>query len=278
MKTIVKPLFFKSIILFSLCVLSITSFAQESNSKNNTNFILHKKGSFYINWGYNRSWFNKSDIHFKGQGHDFVLYDVKAKDRPSDLSLDYINPKTWSIPQFNFRFGYQISNKYSVSVGWDHMKYVAVDFQSVKMSGFVDPANVSDLLMKSNMQLINSKYSTTGEYNKTEVEMTPNDFIHYEHTDGLNYAFTEIERKDNIWQFSKYNKLAITLISGVGGGLIIPRTDAHLFGSGRNHFWNIAGWGADAKVGLQLNLSKHIYLESGFKYGYLQMIKVHTSN
>jgi len=84
-------------------------------------FQLHEKGKFYINWGYNISWYNKSDIHFSGQGHDFILYDVVAYDRPSELSFDYINPTTWSIPQFNFRFGYFISDKLSISAGWDHL-------------------------------------------------------------------------------------------------------------------------------------------------------------
>ena len=270
---------FSKVLIIPICFINNNAFSQQSDIfKIKTDFQLHQKGKFYINWGYNRSWFNESDIHFAGQGHDFILYNVEANDRPSELSTDYINPAKWSIPQLNFRFGYFFSDKYSISLGWDHMKYVAVDFQTVKMYGYLDPAIVSDPLMKANMEKMNAKYSPAGLYNDLLVEMTPEDFIHYEHTDGLNYVSTEIERYDELWQCAKYNKFGISLVTGVGAGAIIPRTDAHLFGSGENHFWNFAGWGCSAKIGLQINLTKLIYLQSDFKYGSLQMLNVHTSN
>ena len=128
------------------------------------------------------------------------------------------------------------------------------------------------------METMNAKYSPTGLYNDENVQMTPDDFLSYEHTDGLNYASIEGERYDKLFQLKKNDKIGLSLVTGVGGGLIIPRTDAHLFGSGRNHFWNIAGWGASAKIGLQLNLTKHFYLQSDIKCGRLQMIDVHTTN
>ena len=265
-------------VIFSLVSTSIVAQQASVPAQNHLGFNLQQKGDFYASWGYNKSWFNKSDIHFSGQGHDFVLYDVKAKDRPSELNFDYINPSKLTIPQFNFHIGYFISDKYSISIGWDHMKYVAVDFQKVIMKGFVDPSGVSDSLIKSNMEHLNSKYSPSGTYQNVEVQMTPNDFVDYEHTDGLNYASIEIERYDELWQNLKNNKLGITLVSGVGTGLIIPRTYAHLFGSGRNHYWNVSGWGINTKVGLKLNLTRHIYLQTDFKYGYLQMQNVHTTD
>ena len=103
-------------------------------------FKLHQKGDVYITWGYNRSWYADSDIHFTGQGHDFIAYDVEATDRYSPLSLTYINPVQWSTPQFNFRVGYFLSSKYSISIGWDHMKYVATNYQTFNMYGAVNPA------------------------------------------------------------------------------------------------------------------------------------------
>ena len=271
--------YFPCLIFILLCSLSTGILAQQTDnpSEKRIDFRLHEKGKVYINWGYNISWYNDSDIHFSGQGHDFVLYNVVAHDRPSKLSLDYIKPTTWSIPQFNFRFGYFISDKYSISIGWDHMKYVADDYQTVKMYGYLDPSIVSDTLMQTNMGKLNAKYSSSGLYNQVDVEMTPDDFIHYEHTDGLNYASIDIERYIELWQCSKYDRFGITLVTGAGAGLIIPRTDAHLFGSGENHFWNVAGWGSSLKIGLQINLTKLIYLQSDFKYGYLQMSNVHTS-
>jgi hypothetical protein len=263
-----------------LSFVSTIIIAQETDnsSKKISDFQLHKKGKFFINWGYNRSWYNKSDIHFSGEGHDFVLYDVVAEDFPSRLSTDYINPKTWSVPQFNFRFGYFFSDKYSISIGWDHMKYKATDYQTVRMYGYLDPSVVADPLMKSNMEKINTKYSPSGLYNDLNVEMTPDDFIHLEHTDGLNYGSIDIDRYFKLWQCKKYDRFGISAITGAGAGMIVPRTDSHLFGSGENHFWNIAGWGVSLKAGLQISLSKLIYLKSDFKFGYLEMVNIHTSN
>jgi hypothetical protein len=253
-----------------------TSVAQQNDAP--TKFKIHEKGKFFLNWGYNRSWYQTSDIHFTGQGHDFILYDVKATDRPSELSADYIKPSSWSIPQFNFRIGYSLSDKYSISIGWDHMKYVATDYQTVRMYGSLDPSQVPDDLMRENMALMNSTYAPNGLYNNTEVVLDPEHFLHYEHTDGFNYASVDVERYDQLWQHQKYDKLGITFVSGLGLGTIVPRTDSHLFGSGRNHYWNIAGWGTSAKIGLQVNFLKWFFLESDLKYGFVQMLNVHTSN
>jgi len=268
----IQSLFIKFI--FILCFVNISGYSQDIS----TNFKLHQKGEKFINWGYNRSWFNKSDLHLTGEGHDIILYDIEANDRPSKLSLDYINPYTWSIPQFNFRMGYFLSDKYSISIGWDHMKYVMLGNQTVNMYGYINPSDVADPLMQENMEYVNSQNSTTGLYNDQLVMVSDTDFLHYEHTDGLNYASIDVERYDELVQCKKHNKLGVSIVFGVGIGTIVPRTDAHLFGSGKNHFWNIAGWGTSAKLGIQINLRKHIYLQTDFKYGYLQMINVHTSN
>jgi len=268
------------VFIIMLLLFSTAMFAQKADTTMHfkSDYKIFQKGKFYINWGYNRAWYHTSDIHFTGQGHDFVLYNVVAKDRPSKFSSDYVSLKYWSTPQFNFRFGYYISDKYSISAGWDHMKYVATDSQMVRMYGYLDPTKVSDPLMKTNMQNLNTKYAPDGLYNNIEVQMTPGDFIHYEHTDGLNYASVDLERHDVLWQPSKQGKFGISLLTAIGAGAIVPRTDSHLFGSGRNHYWNIAGWGTSARAGLQINFTKVIYLESDFKIGYLEMINVHTSN
>ncbi len=196
-------------IFLLFCILSTGVFAQDADNATSTKsqFKLHKKGEYFINWGYNRSWYNKSDIHFYGQGHDFTLNQVKAADRPSKLSLDYINPLTWSIPQFNFHAGYFLTDKFSISVGWDHMKYVMRGNQTVTMYGYIDPSEAIDPAMKANMEAVNAKYSSTGLYDNLAVELTGEDFIRYEHTDGLNYASVEFERYFELWQSTRNEKI-----------------------------------------------------------------------
>ena len=46
----------------------------------------------YVYWGYNRSFFTNSDIHFHGNGYDITVYNVVAKDRPEKFSFkNYFN-------------------------------------------------------------------------------------------------------------------------------------------------------------------------------------------
>lgn len=272
---------FKVILLLTILFLggnSINSQEIKQNTPPVSQFRIHEKGKFFLTWGYNRSWYEKSDIHFTGQGHDFIAYDVKATDRPSKLSLSYITPTEWSIPQFNFHIGYFFTNKYSVSIGWDHMKYVATNYQIFKVYGYMDPSKVPDPTMRANMQAFNDIYAPDGLYNNVEVVQDPAQFLSYEHTDGFNYASVDLDRYDKLWQSKKFDKLAVTFVSGVGLGTIVPRTDCRLYGGGSNHFWNLAGWGAHARIGLQINFMKHLYLESNLKYGYVNMVNVHTSD
>ena len=86
--------------------------------KNSEVKSLLKKGTMFVFWGWNRAGFSDSDIRFKGNGYDFTLQNVTAQDRPSPLSLDYINPGKVSIPQFNFRYAYFLKDNLALIQTW----------------------------------------------------------------------------------------------------------------------------------------------------------------
>ena len=112
-------------------LLCISSSLMAQNSPN-------QKGPFFAFWGYNRSAYLNSDIKFVGPGYDFTLENVVAKDAPTPLKEinKYINPALFSIPQFNFHVGYFIKDNLSVSIGWDHMKYVQLGSKALnKIAG-----------------------------------------------------------------------------------------------------------------------------------------------
>ena len=74
------------------------------------------KGKYYFYWGWNRGSYTNSDIHFKGTNYNFTLNNVVASDKQSKFNLNtYLNPIYATIPQFDARFGYNISEHYSVS-------------------------------------------------------------------------------------------------------------------------------------------------------------------
>jgi len=88
----------KIIGIFLLTIGSIQ--AQEVNTTPTKTII--KKGSFYAYWGWNRSLYSKSDIHFKGNNYDFTLTNIEARDRQSKFAFSTYF-QTVTIPQYNLR-------------------------------------------------------------------------------------------------------------------------------------------------------------------------------
>jgi len=263
LKFITKHILKKNIlfsILFFFIFLQI-NFAQKTSSAEK--YTAHNKGKFYIYWGGNRESFSKSNIHFKGDGYDFTLYDVQAKDKPKGWHVDYVNPARMTIPQTNFRIGYFFTDHYNVSIGLDHMKYVVTPNQIVNIKGYIDgipPFN--------------------GLYNNDPIALTE-DFLKFEHTDGLNYINTEICRVDDISSFLNLTNtdfFQINIIEGVGTGILLPKTNATLLGKKRHDDFHISGYGVSAKVGLNLIFFKHFFIQAELKGGYIDMPDIRTTD
>ena len=54
---------------------------------------------------------NKTDIHFQGDGYNFTLTEVAASDSPEEWDAKvYLNPTKFTVPEFNFRAGYYLSD------------------------------------------------------------------------------------------------------------------------------------------------------------------------
>lgn len=220
------------------------------------------KGKFFVFWGGNRENFTKSDIRFWGNNYDFTIKDVVADDRPKGWHIDYINPTRMTIPQTNFRFGYFFSHHYNISIGVDHMKYVMRQFQTVDISG-----------------AIASNQGFNGIYNNQAITLTEN-FLTFEHTDGLNYVNTEIARVDDIssiFRLSNTDKFQINLTEGVGVGLLFPKTNTMLMGQERHDEFHISGFGFAAKAGLQFLVFKHYFVQTELKGGYINMNDIRTT-
>ena len=270
----------KNLILLVVSLVATTVFAQTPAStsadstlnlpksifKNVNPRNYSNKGKFYFHWGYNSSSYAKSDLRLYGKGYDFTLKDVVAQDRPTPLSSTYIDISRFSIPQFNFHFGYFIKDNYSISLGWDHMKYVLDVPQTVKISGTID-ATISEPAISTG--------SKAGVYTNQDITLTP-DFLTFEHTDGYNYASVEVERYDDAWR-AKKGKMYLAMETGLGAGLIIPRSDVRLFGVGQNNYWNLAGWGISAKAGAKLFFNKHLFFQGSLKTGWTNLSNIRTT-
>ena len=269
----------KSYILVLLLIAGLTSQAQENLNQSEKTITIGKslfgnevkrnfsrKGDFFFHWGYNHSWYGKSDIRFQGPNYDFTLKDVVAHDRQSKLSLDYLNPGLITVPQYNIRVGYFIKDNYSVSIGWDHMKYVMDIPQTVAITG-----TIGDQISTPGVPT----GTFAGTYNGQLINVTPQ-MLAYEHTDGFNYANIEVERYDDIW-VAPSRETSLTLETGLGLGMMVPRSDVHLFEQGRNNHWNVAGYGFSAKMGLKFYITRGLYLQNTTKVGTTNLKNVHTT-
>jgi hypothetical protein len=228
------------------------------NGFSQSQFKSTKKGSFTLYWGWNFSWYTDSDISFEGIDYNFTLNDVNATDRPTEFSIDaYLNPTKITIPQYNVRVGYFFKDNWMISVGDDHMKYVVQQNQKVNISGEISNSN--------------TQYNST--YADDEIVLSE-DFLKLEHTDGLNYINTEVRHYHN---FYKYKKHTLCLISGIGIGALIPKTDATLLSKPRHDDFHLAGYGTAALVGLNLSFFDQFYIQSELKGGYINMPDIKTT-
>ena len=209
----------------------------------------------FLYWGYNRTRFTTSDIHFEGPGYDFTLRDVTAADRPHTFKTDtYFNPKYVWYPQYNYRIGWYFKEAWSISLGLDHMKYVVDADQEVGVDG--------DLGV------------LTDERNATLVLDTT--VLRYEHTDGLNLLSVDVDRYWNLWRATNDNT-DLRLYTGANAGPVIARSDVRLFGEGMNNRFNIAGYGLGVQTGLHFTFFKHFFVRNTLRAGFIHLPHVLTT-
>lgn len=247
---------FKNILIIVSFFLNLYASTQDLNPSSNP-IEISKKGTFYLYWGWNRSLYSNSDITFKGPNYDFTLENVLATDRPSPLSADvYLNPDNFTIPQYNIRLGYFINDRYSISIGEDHMKYVMKDYQTVKINGTISRSG--------------TEYDRI--YTNADLQIEPK-FLKFEHTDGLNYTNIEFRRHDKL---IKYKKINIDVTEGLGAGIITPRTNTTLLNNPRYDQFNLAGYGIGGILGISFTY-KRFFLQTELKGGFIDLPSIRTT-
>jgi len=247
--------------VLTFCVFSQYAFSQEEVQVPEK-YTAHNKGKFYVSWGGNRETYSKSDVTFKGENYNFTVENMRAHDKPKGWHIDYLNPSRMTIPQTNFRLGYFISDKYSVSVGWDHMKYVMTQNQTANITG-----NIA------------TNESFDGTYNSTPTVMSE-EFLTYEHTDGLNYVNAEFARHDDIsklFSIGNTDKIQINISEGLGAGILYPKTNTKLMGRNRYDEFHVSGYGLSAKAALNITFLKYFYIQGELKGGYINMQDIRTT-
>jgi hypothetical protein len=237
----------------------VAIFSNHSEAQN----AASRKGKLYMYWGWNQAQYTTSDIRFHGNNYDFTLEKVIGRERQSPFDVTvYLNPGTITIPQVNYRVGYFLTNHYDISFGVDHMKYVMKQDQTVKINGY--------------LRQTGSRFD--GNYSGQNIVLTE-DFLTFEHTDGLNYLNFEVNRYDKIADLSriKLKNVEINLTEGISVGAMMPKSNTKLLQNKRYDEYHFAGYGIGAKVGLNVTFGRYFFIQSDMKGGFINMPDIRTT-
>ena len=247
----------KKILTLLICLLPLLSVAQHKPQKNK---VSYAKGTLYGYWGYNRAGYTKSNLRCVGPGYDFTLAGATGYDRPEKFGTAYVDPKRFTVPQFNIRIGYYFKDHWAISGGYDHLKYVFADKNHVLLSGTIDPGVDSNWV---------------GTYNAEPVVTNQADF-HYENTNGMNYINFRLMRTDRLLTIGGNEWFALSSHVGAGLGMIFSVND-FTFGGQKDVFtYSISGYGASGYLGLRMEFFRHIFIQPNFGGGFLHQVKVRT--
>ncbi|HMT34512.1 MAG: hypothetical protein IPL09_05685 [Bacteroidetes bacterium] len=242
----------KSILYLLLILLPISLFADKKTSKKKQ--VLN----VFTSWGYNRAFYTKSAIHFKGDEYHFTLKKTIAKDRQTPISAShYLNISNLTIPQYNFSVGVQLPKNITVTIGQDHMKYVVEQYSIATLDGYTH---------------LHDEFE--GDYHNQEIVLTP-DFLQFEHTDGLNYVHATVNKQKRILT-SKNKNQHLQVMLGIHGGLLIPRSNVTLMHFERNDKFHLAGYGVGVNMGICATFLKYCFFRLDHKTGFINMPNILT--
>ena len=225
------------------------------------NRLENKKGTFYFYYGYNRAIYSKTNLHFSGPNYDFTLYDLKGSDRPSKFNATYINPTTFSVPQYNYRLGYFFTKNFALSAGIDHMKYVMNKNQPSVISG-----------------VITNEASPTyaGTYLNHPI-IVKEDLLTFEHTNGFNFVTLELEYIPKVASVCK-GKIAMLWNTGIGGVWVVTKTDVRVMNDGLDNRFHLSGYALALKTGPRIEYNHRFFLAGEAKGGYATLPDVLIKN
>ena len=221
------------------------------------------KGTVFAYWGYNRTFYTKSDINFVGPGYSFRMKESRAHDNQSPFSFkSYFNLAKLSVPQFNARIGYNFKNHWAISFGYDHFKYIFADQNQVLLSGNITPG-VDDVT------------GWSGVYNQTPITTDRNTF-HYENSNGLNYIRIQFSRIDHLLRFGMNRWFVLSSTVGAGAGTILSITDFDFAGKKDTQIPSLSGVAISTHAGLRFEFFEHFFIQPNISAGFMYQSRART--
>jgi hypothetical protein len=235
-------------IVFTYCLLLITYCAIAQQQV----YSAYPKGKLFFNWGWNRVAYTKSTLQMKGADYNLTLRKLTANDRLTPISFeDYLRIDRITIPQTNMRIGYFIKDNFAIVLAIDHMKYVMNNDQVAVVEGEINREG-------------SYKKSFNGPMKITD------DFLTFEHTDGLNYVNIGVEVYKSLLR-NKKKTIDISYIYGANVGAMVPKTNVRFLDYERTDRFHLSGFGIEAKNAIQAQFFKHLLLRMEAAVGFIDM-------
>ncbi len=229
-----RPFFFFFLFLSFFCK------AQKNNNR------------FYFSWGYNKEWYADNDIRVNQSSlqNNYSFVKVHGIDKPG-WNTGIFN-KDLTIPQYNYRLGYRINEKWSAELNFDHTKY----------------------------QVPNQTLHMMGTYNGNKIdstfERTP-DNLSYQLNNGANFFLFNAVRRFHLVN-SDSAKINLRWLVKGGIGFMYPHVQNTIMGNDNSPHFQFGGFDIGAETDVQANFFKRFYLEYGVKtlYASYRNLKIYN--
>lgn len=220
-------------------VINLVPYFATAQSKTKTSH----KGEVYFSWGYNKEWYTKSNIRINQPelGNYYLLKHVKAHDHPG--WDDGLFTSALTIPQYNYRLGYFISDDLAIEINFDHTKYI-IDRQNIHYTGKIDNKAVDG-----------------------NIDWNEDNGFYYYLNNGANFLLFNLVKSWELYR-SPNDKVAIDMLGKAGVGPVIPHVDNSLFGQQNNPDFQFGGWNVGVEQAIKATFYKYAYLEFSHKVDY----------
>lgn len=249
--------------LTALVLLMSISFSADAQHRRMKKKESDSRGTLWGYWGYNRTRYTNSDIRFVGPGYDFTMADSKAHDEQAILSSNnYLRLSNLTVPQFNIRMGYYFRDNWSISLGYDHFKYIFADNNEVFLSGQIDPG-------------VDEVSNWSGTYDAEPI-VTDRKLFHYENSDGMNFIRLELTRTDTWVRLGNKDQFKISTNLGWSVGSILSFNDLRFAGIDSRRTISMSGVGTALHISPRFEFFRHIFIQPTLSGGLIRQGRVKT--
>lgn len=249
-------------LLCGILCLTGNVFAQHGTLYRIKHKVSNSPGTLFMTWGYNRSWFTPSTVHFFGPNYGFNLSNIEAIDDPEPYDRDiYFRKKTINTTQYNWRIGYYFKKRYALSFGIDHTNYVTQETDKSQLTG----------TFYAGVDTVNN---WLGSYQNNFVTID-HDKFNYNNKGGLNYLRLELTRSDVLYRSHEKN-LAFSTNLGLGFGLLVSNNTFLFNGRQDANQRSLSGFGSSLTTGARLEIFRNFTIQTELVWGYMNQQHVKT--